>query len=77
MTKFAAGQDIVVSFGDIEHQGEVISHRGGYVMAVILLADSEGDYGSISARLDPRPTVCVKESKVRAAEGDAGKVAGE
>lgn len=30
--------------------------------------NSEYDYGSITSRMDPEPTVCVKENKVRHAK---------
>lgn len=67
MTKFTAGDDVIVNFGDIDHEGEVIEQRSGYVM-VRIIADPTYDYGSITARLDPEPTVCVKETKVRHAD---------
>lgn len=62
--KFEPGEDVIVDFGGLDHRGEVISHQRGYVL-VKILADPEADYGSITARLDPQPTVGVKESKVR------------
>jgi hypothetical protein len=66
MTKFNAGDDVVVDFAGIEHQGEVIEQRrSGYVMVRIILADPSWVYGSIGARLDPEPTVCVKLTNVR------------
>ena len=64
--KFARGQDVIVDFGGLDHPGEVIQQNAGYVM-VKILADSAADYGSITARLDPTPTVCVKETRVRPA----------
>lgn len=64
MTKFNAGEDVIVSFGGLDHPGEVIEQRGGYVM-VRIQTDPVWDYGDISPRLDPEPTVCVKESRVR------------
>lgn len=67
MTKFHPGQDIIVDFGGIEHAGEVVSHRGGYVMAQITLADNEADYGGITPSLDPQPIVCVRETNARPA----------
>lgn len=70
MTKFDRGDDVIVDFGGLEHQGEVISQHSGYVM-VKILADPESDYGSITDRLDPEPTVCVKETKVRHADKKA------
>jgi hypothetical protein len=63
--KFNAGEDVMVDFAGIEHQGEVINQRSGYVMVRIILSDPAWDYGSIGARLDPEPTVCVKETHVR------------
>jgi hypothetical protein len=65
--KFQAGEDVIVNFGDIDHPGEVIEHRGGYVM-VRIIADPAADYGSITDRLDPEPTLCVRETRVRHAE---------
>ena len=66
MTKFSVGDDVVVDFAGIQHQGEVIEQRrSGYVMVRIILADPAWDYGSIGARLDPESTVCVKLTNVR------------
>jgi hypothetical protein len=62
--KFKQGDDVVVDFAGIKHQGEVIEQRSGYVM-VRIIADPSWDYGSIGARLDPQPTVCVKENHVQ------------
>lgn len=62
--KFNRGDDVLVDFGGLEHKGEVISQSAGYVMARIL-ADPTADYGDVTPRLDPQPTVCVKETKVR------------
>ena len=64
---FEAGQDVIVDFRGLEHQGCVIRHSGGYVM-VRIAADPAADYGHIGERLDPQPTVCVKENKVRHAD---------
>ena len=61
---FSAGEDVIVSFDGVESRGEVIDCRSGYVLAKIDI-DPEGDYGSLSARLSPRSTVCVKEVNVR------------
>jgi hypothetical protein len=67
--KFKTGQVVVVRFQGRKHQGEVIavSKRTGYVMCRII-RDPLWDYGSINARLDPEPTVCVKDSDVRHAD---------
>lgn len=66
MSKFNPGDDVIVDFGG-ECHGEVIRQSNGYVMAVIML-DPELDYGLMSSSLDPRPTVCVPEGRVRLAE---------
>lgn len=62
--KFQPGDDVIVDFGGLEHQGEVIRQSSGYVM-VRVHSDPTWDYGDITPRLDPEPTVCVKETKVR------------
>lgn len=36
-------------------------------MAIVTIPDPELDLGSITARLDPQPTVCVPENRVRRA----------
>ena len=64
MTKFHCGDDVIVNFSGIEHQGEVLEHRGGYVMVKIVLSDPAVDYTEADW-LDPEPTVCVEETKVR------------
>ena len=68
MTRYKPGDDIVVTFQGVEMRGEVI-YQGkvsGFVMAVVINPDPEIDLGSITARFDPRPTVCVPANKVRA-----------
>ena len=70
MTKFSAGDDVIVDFGGLEHVGEVIHQSSGYVM-VRITSDPVADYGSISSMIDPQPTVAVKESKVRHADKKA------
>lgn len=66
MIRYRPGDDVIVEFDDgAECPGEVIRHSSGYVMAVIIINDPELDLGSITARMDPRPTVCVRETKVR------------
>lgn len=72
MTKFLPGEDVIVDFCGIEHQGEVIEQRSGYVM-VRIIADPDCDYGAITARLGPDPTVCVKENNVRHADIPASR----
>jgi hypothetical protein len=69
MSTFKTGDPVIVDFQGVECQGEVIrqSSATGYVMARIAIEDPEMDMGSIGARLDPQPVVCVPESRVRAA----------
>lgn len=69
MGKFKNGELVTVRFQGRNHPGEVIavSKRTGYVMCRVI-RDPLWDYGSINARLDPEPTVCVKESDVRHAD---------
>lgn len=64
---FQRGQDVWVEFSGHQHRGEVIEHNGAWVLCRIH-ADPAWDYGTISARLDPTPTVCVREKHVQPAE---------
>lgn len=70
MTKYVKGQDIVVDFDGIPHQGEVIDHRGQWVMATIQV-DVISDYGRLSPMMSPQQTVCVPEARVKAVEAVA------
>jgi len=67
VTRFQPGDTVVVSFQGVEMTGQVISQSpaSGYVMARVTVPDPELDLGSISARIDPQPIVCVKPSDVR------------
>jgi len=38
--KFTAGDDVVVDFAGIQHQGEVIEQRSGYVMVRICVKET-------------------------------------
>lgn len=67
MTRYQAGDDVIVDFDGIEHRGSVISHGRGHVLATIVI-DPLADYGSITPRLAPQSTVCVAEAKVRLIE---------
>lgn len=67
MTRFQPQEDVVVAFGGRDHHGECIRHSNGWVVARIRI-DPLWDYGSVSARLDPVSTVCVRETDVRHAE---------
>lgn len=64
--RFQRGDQVLVDFMGVLCDGEVLRHSSGYVMAVVTIPDPEVDFGSISARMDPQPTVCVPEGKVRA-----------
>lgn len=66
MTRYQRGDAVTVEFMGVECEGEVVRHSSGYVMAHITIPDPEVDFGGITAQLDPQPTVCVPESKVRA-----------
>lgn len=68
MGKFKTGEMVTVRFQGRKHRGEVlaVSKSTGYVMCRII-RDPLWDYGSINARFDPEPTVCVKDSDVSAA----------
>ena len=62
---YTAGQDIMVDVFGLEHRGEVLWQSRGWVVCVIA-TDPLADYGSVGPKLDPRSTVCVPESRVRA-----------
>jgi hypothetical protein len=66
MTRFQRGDAVEVEFMGIKCEGQVLRHSSGYVMAVVRIPDVEVDFGSITPRLDPQPTVCVPEAKVLA-----------
>lgn len=65
MTPYQRGDEVIVEFMGIDCLGQVLRHSSGYVMAQVVIPDPEVDFGSISPRLDPEPTVCVPESRVR------------
>lgn len=67
MTRYQRGDQVIVEFMGVDCEGEVLRHTSGYVMAQVIIPDVELDFGSISPRLDPQPTVCVPEARVRAA----------
>ncbi len=72
MTRFAAGDDVIVDFNGREHIGEVLRHCRGDVWAVIGI-DPVWDYGLMSARLAPRSIVCVPDKRVRHADPTCDK----
>jgi hypothetical protein len=67
VTKYTAGDAVIVEFQGVECEGIVIRQSSitGFVMAHITI-DGEVDFGSITPRLDPQSVVCVPEGKVRA-----------
>ena len=67
MTKFNPGDDVIVDFDGLDHQGEVVRDERGWVFCRIVI-DINADYGSVGPRLDPHATVCVPESRVRLAD---------
>jgi hypothetical protein len=68
VTRFQPGDAVIVEFQGVECEGIVIRQSSitGFVMARIAIPDVEVDFGSISPRMDPQPTVCVPECKVSA-----------
>jgi hypothetical protein len=68
VTKFRAGDDVVVSFDGEDCPGEVLNSSGGWVMCRVML-DPLVDWGRQGPRLAPVSTVCVQENSVRLAEG--------
>lgn len=67
MPKFRTGDDVIVTFDGIDHAGEVERAEHGWVHCRIVI-DTTGDYGSITPRLAPQSTVCVREGDVRLVE---------
>ena len=61
---FRKGDDVVVRFVGRDHRGEVVSDHNGWVLCRIVV-DPLWDYGSLSDRLDPISTVCVRDTFVR------------
>lgn len=65
--KYRRGDRVLVDFMGELCDGEVLRHSSGYVMAIVTIPDVEVDFGSITPRLDPQPTVCVPETRVQPA----------
>lgn len=61
---FHGGDDVIVVFDGVEHDGEVIGEERGWVRATILI-DPELDYGSGTERLAAHQTVMVRTKDVR------------
>ena len=67
VTKFEAGEDVIIEFKGLEVHGEVIRQSNGWVMAVVAIDGTE-DWGADAPRLDPRSTICVPDCRVRHTE---------
>ena len=63
MSQLSVGQDVIVTFDGVEHQGHIEKIVTGWIQCRIAIGDD--DYGSITPRLSPQSTVCVRESDVR------------
>lgn len=61
---YQPGQDITVTFDGIDHQGELEKIENGWYHCRITV-DPCGDYGSITARLAPQSTVCVRAESIK------------
>lgn len=61
------GQDVIIEFAGRDHHAEILQVRAGWCLAVIDV-DPDWDYGELSARLDPRATVCVPIRRVHTAD---------
>ena len=64
MPSYRPGDDVIVTFDGIEHAGEVEKVEHGWIHCRIAI-DIAGDYGSITPRLAPQSTVCVRRDYVR------------
>lgn len=65
--RYTPGTDVIVEFDGVEHRGEVLDHRHGWVTA-LMQVDPQADYGSGTNRLAPQQTVCVPDGRVRTAD---------
>lgn len=64
---FQPGDDVIVEFVGRDHPGEVVFQQRDWVQVRIHI-DPVCDYGALSDRLDPEPTVIVRSKHVRHAE---------
>jgi hypothetical protein len=65
-TIYTPGDDVIVKFDGIDHAGEVEKVEHGWIHCRITI-ETAGDYGSITPRLSPQSTVCVRRDDVRPA----------
>ncbi|OHU51492.1 hypothetical protein BKG82_23125 [Mycobacteroides chelonae] len=61
---FKPGDDVIVDFEGLEHNGHVERADSGWILCTIE-TDWAYDYGSITARMGPHQTVCVPQARVR------------
>lgn len=66
MTNYQPGQDVTVTFDGIDHKGEIERIENGWYYCRIVV-DPLGDYGSITPRLAPQSTVCVRPNSIKPA----------
>lgn len=64
MTNYQPGQDITVTFDGIDHNAEIEKVENGWYHCRITI-DPAGDYGSITPRLAPQSTVCVRANNIK------------
>ena len=64
MSNYNVDQDVIVTFDDLTHHGHIEKIEGGWIYCRILIGSAD-DYGSITPRLSPHTTVCVRESSVQ------------
>jgi hypothetical protein len=65
VNEFKPGDDVIVEFDGLEHQGQVEKPVGqGWIRCKIRI-DPLADYGSITPRLGVTSIVCVRVSDVR------------
>lgn len=64
MINYQPGQDITVTFDGIDHPAEIEKIEHGWYHCRITI-DPTGDYGSITPRLAPQSTVCVRANHIK------------
>lgn len=58
------GDDVIVTFDGIDHPAEIERIENGWCYCRIAI-DPAADYGSLTPRLAPESTVCVRTKWVR------------
>ena len=62
---FKVGDDVEVTFCGRQHRGEIFATGSTNWVIARIIIDPNYDYGSVSARLDPISTVCIKKENVK------------